>query len=227
METILGMTAIAVALLIGMGALGTAIGFGLLGGKFLEGAARQPEMVPMLQVKMFIVAGLLDAVPETHLLAAGAINRNIAALEESIKALAVNLKKRLPPPDLTTSQLRTRSWWSGPDVVLLVDDWHMIVAASGMGSPMAPLAPLLPAAADIGLHIIVTCQMSQAHRSTMDKFVGTAYGAGTPTMFLSGEKSEFPSSEFKLRRRPPGQALLVSPDGKEVIQAAYVDPPAE
>jgi len=57
-----GLTAVAVALLIGLGALGTAIGFGLLGGKFLEGAARQPEMVPMLQVKMFIVAGLLDAV---------------------------------------------------------------------------------------------------------------------------------------------------------------------
>ena len=60
METVVGLTAIAVALLIGLGALGTAIGFGLLGGKFLEGAARQPEMVPMLQVKMFIVAGLLD-----------------------------------------------------------------------------------------------------------------------------------------------------------------------
>lgn len=57
-----GMTVIGVALLIGLGALGTAIGFGLLGGKFLEGSARQPEMVPMLQVKMFIVAGLLDAV---------------------------------------------------------------------------------------------------------------------------------------------------------------------
>jgi F-type H+-transporting ATPase subunit c len=57
-----GMTAIAVGIVLGMGALGTAIGFGLLGGKFLEGAARQPEMVPMLQVKMFIVAGLLDAV---------------------------------------------------------------------------------------------------------------------------------------------------------------------
>jgi F-type H+-transporting ATPase subunit c len=57
-----GLTAVAVALLIGLGALGTAIGFGLLGGKFLEGAARQPEMVPMLQVKLFIVAGLLDAV---------------------------------------------------------------------------------------------------------------------------------------------------------------------
>ncbi len=57
-----GMTAIAVALIIGLGAMGTAIGFGILGGRFLEGAARQPEMVPMLQIKMFIVAGLLDAV---------------------------------------------------------------------------------------------------------------------------------------------------------------------
>lgn len=57
-----GMTVIGAALLIGLGALGTAIGFGLLGGKFLEGAARQPEMASMLQVKMFLVAGLLDAV---------------------------------------------------------------------------------------------------------------------------------------------------------------------
>ena len=62
METLYGMTAIAVGVILGMGALGTAIGFGLLGGKFLEGAARQPEMVPMLQVKMFIVVALLDAV---------------------------------------------------------------------------------------------------------------------------------------------------------------------
>jgi DNA segregation ATPase FtsK/SpoIIIE-like protein len=103
----------------------------------------------------------------------------------------------------------------------------MIVAAAGVMSPMAHLAPLLPAAADIGLHIIATCQMSQASRASMDKFVGAAYGAGTPTMFLSGEKSEFPSREIIVKRRPPGQAFLVTPDGKEVIQAAYVDAPEE
>ncbi|MGV9797664.1 type VII secretion protein EccCb [Mycobacterium sp. NPDC003449] len=172
-------------------------------------------------------SGLLDAVPETHLLDAAAINRNQATLEISIQALASELQKRLPPPDLTTAQLRARSWWKGPDVVLLVDDWHMIVAASGMAPPMGPLAPLLPAAADIGLHIIVTCQMSQAQRATMDKFVGTAYGAGSPTLFLSGEKNDFPSREIIVKKRPPGQAFLVTPDGKEVIQAAYVDLPEE
>jgi F-type H+-transporting ATPase subunit c len=52
---------LAAGLLISLAALGTAIGFGLLGGKFLEGVARQPELGPMLMVRMFIVAGLVDA----------------------------------------------------------------------------------------------------------------------------------------------------------------------
>lgn len=58
-----GMTALSAAILIGLGALGTAIGFALLGGKFLDGVARQPELSSQLQTKMFIVAGLLDAIP--------------------------------------------------------------------------------------------------------------------------------------------------------------------
>jgi len=62
METILAFTVLGVLLVLGMGAAGTAIGFGLLGGRFLEGAARQPELAPMFQVKMFLVAGLVDAV---------------------------------------------------------------------------------------------------------------------------------------------------------------------
>ncbi len=61
MEIAEGLKLIAAGLMLGAAGFGTAIGFGMLGGKFLEGAARQPEMAPMLQVKMFIVAGLLDA----------------------------------------------------------------------------------------------------------------------------------------------------------------------
>ncbi|MES2354733.1 MAG: F0F1 ATP synthase subunit C [Pseudomonadota bacterium] len=57
-----GMTAIAAAIIIGLGAIGTAIGFGILGGKFLESSARQPELMPALQTKLFIIAGLLDAI---------------------------------------------------------------------------------------------------------------------------------------------------------------------
>lgn len=63
MDVGLGLLAIAAALMIGLGALGAAIGFGLLGGRFLESVARQPELTPKLQTLMFLIAGLLDAVP--------------------------------------------------------------------------------------------------------------------------------------------------------------------
>lgn len=56
-----GLTAVAAALLIGLASLGTAVGFGVLGGKFLEGVARQPELGPMLMLRMFLMAGLVDA----------------------------------------------------------------------------------------------------------------------------------------------------------------------
>ncbi len=55
-------TVIAVAIILSTAALGTAIGFALLGGRLLDATARQPELAPMLQVKMFIIAGLLDAI---------------------------------------------------------------------------------------------------------------------------------------------------------------------
>ena len=51
------------ALVIGLGAVGVAIGVGILGGKFLEGAARQPELIPLLRTQFFVVMGLVDAVP--------------------------------------------------------------------------------------------------------------------------------------------------------------------
>ncbi|TNE86200.1 MAG: F0F1 ATP synthase subunit C, partial [Gammaproteobacteria bacterium] len=54
---------VAAAVMVGFGALGAAVGMGLLGGKLLEGTARQPELGPMLQGKMFLLAGLIDAIP--------------------------------------------------------------------------------------------------------------------------------------------------------------------
>ncbi len=50
-------------LMIGLGAVGAGVGVGVLGGKFLEGAARQPELIPMLRTQLFIVMALVDAVP--------------------------------------------------------------------------------------------------------------------------------------------------------------------
>ncbi len=63
MEMANALLVIAASLMMGLAAVGAAVGIGILGGRFLEGAARQPELIPMLRTQFFIVMGLTDAVP--------------------------------------------------------------------------------------------------------------------------------------------------------------------
>jgi F-type H+-transporting ATPase subunit c len=63
MENAQALLYVASAIMMGLGALGAAIGIGILGSRFLDGAARQPELIPMLRTQFFIVMGLVDAVP--------------------------------------------------------------------------------------------------------------------------------------------------------------------
>ncbi len=63
LASVQGMTLIAAALMLALGAIGAAFGMGMMGGKFLESAARQPELLPMLQARMFLLVGLIDAIP--------------------------------------------------------------------------------------------------------------------------------------------------------------------
>lgn len=58
----IGMNFIAVAILIGSGAIGVGVGMGILGGRFLEGTARQPELAPLLRTQLFLVIGFLDVI---------------------------------------------------------------------------------------------------------------------------------------------------------------------
>src|SRR3546814_19199751 len=79
---VLKFTVIAAGLLIGLGALGTGIGFAIIGGRFIEGAARQQELTPMTHTTKFIVAGLLDPRP----------------MLGSPYTLPAPFRHRLPPP---------------------------------------------------------------------------------------------------------------------------------
>ncbi|MDU0810050.1 MAG: F0F1 ATP synthase subunit C [Burkholderia sp.] len=56
-----GLTAIGIGIIIGLGAMGACIGIGLMGSKYIEACARQPELINALQTKMFLLAGLIDA----------------------------------------------------------------------------------------------------------------------------------------------------------------------
>lgn len=63
MEIANALVIVAAGLMLGLGAIGAGVGIGVLGGRFLEGAARQPELIPMLRTQFFIVMGLTDALP--------------------------------------------------------------------------------------------------------------------------------------------------------------------
>ena len=77
---------------------------------------------------------------------------------EGIKGI---LDSRLPPDNVTVEQLKNRSWWSGPETYLVIDDFDMI---EGSGNPLKPLVPYLPQSEDLGLHII--------HRRSEERRVG-------------------------------------------------------
>ena len=62
MDSVEGAKLIAAAVMLAGGALGAGVGLGILGGRFLEGAARQPELAPMLRTQMFLVVALVDAI---------------------------------------------------------------------------------------------------------------------------------------------------------------------
>ena len=61
LASVQGYTAIAIGLIVGLGAIGACIGGGIMCSKFLESAARQPELIPQLQGKVFLLLGLIDA----------------------------------------------------------------------------------------------------------------------------------------------------------------------
>jgi len=61
MEHVLGFVALAAGLIIGLCAIGACIGIGIMGSKYLESAARQPELMGELQTKVFLLLGLIDA----------------------------------------------------------------------------------------------------------------------------------------------------------------------
>ena len=61
MELTLGLVALACGLIVSVGAIGASIGIAIMGGKFFEAVARQPELMGELQTKMFILAGMIDA----------------------------------------------------------------------------------------------------------------------------------------------------------------------
>ncbi|HET9876929.1 MAG TPA: type VII secretion protein EccCa, partial [Mycobacterium sp.] len=106
---------------------------------------------------------LLGVVESNHL---AGYAMSAAALTALLPDLRDRLARRMPGPEVTQQQLRDRSWWSGPQLYLLVDDYDLV--ASATGNPLTPLLEYLPHAGDLGLHLIVARRSGGAARAVYE-----------------------------------------------------------
>jgi S-DNA-T family DNA segregation ATPase FtsK/SpoIIIE len=129
---------------------------------------------------------------------------------ELMTALADSLKERLPPSDITPQQLKERSWWSGPEVFVLVDDYDLIGGGS-LSHPLGPLVEYLPLARDIGLRTVITRRIGGAARAMMDPIIGRLKDLSCNALVMSGSKEEGGLfGGYKPTEMPPGRGMLVS-----------------
>ncbi|MBD0324157.1 MAG: type VII secretion protein EccCb, partial [Aldersonia sp.] len=100
-------------------------------------------------------------VVETKYLAAYAPSAD--KLHQNMADLAALLRDRLPGADLTPQEMRARSWWSGPEIYVVIDDYDLVAGATG--NPLMPLVDYLPHSKDLGLHVIVARRSGGAARA--------------------------------------------------------------
>jgi S-DNA-T family DNA segregation ATPase FtsK/SpoIIIE len=163
---------------------------------------------------------LLGAVPEAYL---GAYAGSTSMAAPMAAGVAEELRGRLPPHDVTAAQLRRRSWWRGPEVFVLVDDYDLLSPA-GAG-PLAPLLEFLPQARDVGFHLVVARRSGGAGRALYEPVLQRLRDAGATGLLLSGDRGEgaiYPG--VHLADAPPGRATLVRRGRKPaVVQLALPD----
>ncbi|GID31455.1 type VII secretion protein EccC [Paractinoplanes brasiliensis] len=143
---------------------------------------------------------------------------------ELMQSVAGYMERRLPGPDVTAQQLRERSWWTGPELFVLVDDYDLVVA--GPTNPLTPLLEYLPQARDVGLHLILTRRAGGAGRSLYEPVIQRLRELSAPGLVMSGPPDEGALvGPVRPAPMPPGRGRLVTRrEGIRLIQVAHLPP---
>ena len=165
---------------------------------------------------------LLGELSSEHLLTYVTVREDAA---REVTELAGFLQGRMPGPDVTPEQLRNRSWWEGPDVYILVDDYDLLSSGQAV-NPLMSLQPLLAQSQDLGLHLILTRRIGGASRAMFEPITQTLNDLSTPGIMLPGSPDEGPLlGRQKPIPGPPGRARLISRDhGVQSLQLAWAPP---
>ncbi|MFJ8046336.1 type VII secretion protein EccCa [Kitasatospora sp. NPDC096147] len=149
---------------------------------------------------------LLGVVPPEYLVEYAAAAPAMTSIVEMLRGAC---SRRLPGPDVTPEQLRNRSWYTGKDMFVIVDDYELVATSSG--NPMAPLAEFLPFARDIGLRIVIARNSGGAGRSMFEPVMQRMKELGGQGLILSGDKGEGALlGTVKPQPLPPGRGVLVT-----------------
>jgi S-DNA-T family DNA segregation ATPase FtsK/SpoIIIE len=165
---------------------------------------------------------MLGFVESEHLLEYGV---SADVLSPIISDVQRCLRKRLPGAGVTQQQLRDRSWWSGPELYVLVDDYDL-VATQGGPNPLAPLLELLAQAKDVGLHLIIARRCGGAARALFEPVIARLRELSTPGIVMSGSSEEGPLlGNVRPSPMPPGRGTLVARKaGRQLVQLAWLPP---
>ncbi|GJJ23808.1 type VII secretion protein EccCa [Mycolicibacterium mageritense] len=160
---------------------------------------------------------LLGAVESDHL-AGYAISTGM--LEGLLPAAIDRLRDRIPGPAVTQRELRDRSWWSGPELYVVVDDYDLV---AGTGSnPLMSLVEFLPHARDIGLHLVVARRSGGAARAMFDPVLARMKDLGWMGLMMSaGPEEGVLLGSVRPRPLPPGRGTLITrASAEQLIQVA-------
>lgn len=179
------------------------------------------------QSQLFIVdfrRSLLSVVePDSEHL--GAYLPSVNAMEMVLPSLADRLRRRVPPLTATAAQLRTRSWWSGPEIYVVIDDYDLVATASG--NPLIPLLEFLSQARDLGLHLVVARRSSGAARTMFEPLIAGLRDAGCTVLLMSGSPDEgLMIRSVRQSAMPPGRGMLIPRRADpQLVQVGWSPPP--
>lgn len=177
------------------------------------------------QARLFLVdfrRTLLDVVTSEHL---GGYLISPAALGAVLPGLTGLLNARMPGAAVSQARLRAGSWWTGPEIYLVVDDYDLVTASTT--NPLLPLLEYLPHAMDLGMHVIIARRSGGAARALFEPLLAELRDLGCMGMMMSGRAEE----GALLGSRPPvplppGRGTLITRAGFEQrVQVAW-SPPA-
>ncbi|MFH9675523.1 type VII secretion protein EccCa [Streptomyces sp. NPDC017405] len=175
------------------------------------------------EAKFFVVdnrRSLLDVTPASHLAEYIPMSNQ---MDHHMVALGDLMQRRTPTADVTAQQLRDRSWWRGPQVFVVIDDYDLVSTSSG--NPLGGLTEMLPFARDVGVRFIIARSSAGAGRASYEPFMQRMKELGAQGLLLSGDPAEGDIlGGVRPRPMPAGRGVFVSRKrGKPLVQTGWVD----